>query len=138
MRASAVWFAYSVSSSACGGSLAQPATAPQPDGAFADVPYPPPPSRVETLPAQPMGHALWIDGQWSWDGARWAWLTGAWVIPPAGGGFARWALRMSPDGRLSFAAPAWRDAQGRELPPPRVIAPAISEGYGSAVPAGCR
>ncbi len=124
--------------SACGGSIPEPAIAPQPDAAFVEVPYPPPAARVETMPARPAGDTSWVDGQWSWEGEHWTWLAGAWVIPPAGGRFAPWALRLGPDGHLTFAAASWRDAEGRALPPPRVVAPAITEGYGSALPVRCR
>jgi hypothetical protein len=67
---------------------------------------------------------VWIDGQWSWDGARWDWVPGGWVLPADGAHFAPWALHMQPDGRLRFASAAWRDEAGRDLPPPPMLAPA--------------
>jgi hypothetical protein len=109
---------------ACAAGLPRPPTAPQPESAFTDVPYPPPAARVETVPAQPAGGGVWVDGQWSWDGSHWDWVPGGWVEPAHGARFAPWALRMQPDGRLRFASAAWRDETGRELPPPVVLAPA--------------
>jgi hypothetical protein len=112
--------------SACRGGLARPPSAPQPESAFVDVPYPPPAAHVETVPPRPPG-AVWIDGQWSWDGTRWDWAPGGWVIAPRGAHFAPWTLRLEPDGRLRFASAAWRDVAGRELAPPAMLAPAAGE-----------
>jgi hypothetical protein len=121
---------------ACRASLPQPAGAPQPDNAFVDVPYPPPPARVEAIPPRPRADALWIDGQWSWGGDQWDWWPGGWVAPVAGARFARWELRLQADGRLKFAAPSWRDPSGRELPAPPLLAVAQGEGA-SETPVRC-
>src|SRR6185312_10018059 len=107
----------------CGASLPQPARAPQPANAFVDVPYPPPAGRVEVLPARPSPDAVWIDGQWIWDGANWAWDDGGWAVPPEGARYARSEVRRLADGRLEFAPGSWRDATGREIPPPPLTGP---------------
>jgi hypothetical protein len=122
---------------ACQASLPQPPAAPQPETAFVDVPYPPPAARVETVPAKPSHDALWIDGQWSWDGHEWAWSPGGWVEAPRGASFARWQLRLERDGQLQLAAPSWRDASGRELPAPRFLARASGETAGESSAERC-
>ncbi len=110
---------------ACRASLPQPATAPQPESAFVEVPYPPPPAHVEIVVPRPAGsQVVWLDGQWTWDGANWAWEDGGWAVPPAGGRYAVWALHLEKDGRLEFAPASWRDGAGNELPPARVLATA--------------
>ncbi|HZU84236.1 MAG TPA: YXWGXW repeat-containing protein [Polyangiaceae bacterium] len=137
MRRSALAIGCAIASTACGAAIPEPPRAPQPPNAFVEVPYPPPPARVEQLPGRPDPRAVWTDGQWTWDGTRWAWTPGGWVIAPAAGQFARWALRLTPDGRLQFAPASWRDAAGRELPPARVVASAIGEATNRTLPARC-
>jgi hypothetical protein len=122
---------------ACGLSIPEPARAPQPDDAFAEVPYPPPAARVETLPPRPRADARWIDGQWSWDASRWTWMPGGWVSAPPASRFARWNLRRLRDGRLEFAPASWRDVAGRELAAPPFLASARAEGSQRALPARC-
>jgi hypothetical protein len=46
---------------------------------------PPPPVRVERVPAAPSPRHVWVPGWWWWEGARYEWRAGAWVIPPATG-----------------------------------------------------
>jgi hypothetical protein len=111
----------------CGRSLPTPRTGPQPENAFIEVPYPPPPARVEVLPKQPHAGAVWVDGQWLWQGQRWIWSPGGWVAAPARAYFAPWALERASDGRLRFAPPSWRDDRGHEIPAPPVLAVAIGE-----------
>jgi hypothetical protein len=112
-------------STACHASLPQPATAPQPENAFIEVPYPPPPARVEIVVPRPAAsQVVWLDGQWTWDGANWSWEDGGWALPPKGGRYAIWALRLERDGRLEFAPASWRDDAGKELSPAQVLAPA--------------
>lgn len=118
--------------------LPQPASAPQPQNAYVTVPYPPPAARVETLPKRPRLDAVWIDGQWSWDGQRWQWVAGAWVLPPPGGRFARWSIVLLRDGQLLFAPASWRDASGRELPPARVLATAVGEEQSGTMRGRCQ
>jgi hypothetical protein len=122
---------------ACHSSFPQPATGPQPENAFVTVPYPPPAARVEALPKRPSREAVWVDGQWSWDGTRWTWVPGAWVVPPPEGRFARWELRLLRDGQLLFARASWRDRSGRELPPVRVLAIAMGRKQNGTMPVRC-
>ena len=59
---------------ACGARLlAAPAYRVQATTALLPVDYPPPPARVELVPNAPSGEAVWIDGEWQWQGQRWAW-----------------------------------------------------------------
>jgi hypothetical protein len=111
----------------CGRALPTPRTGAQPESVFIDVPYPPPPARVEVLPKQPRAGTVWIDGQWYWQGQRWEWSPGGWVAPPEGAHFAEWALVRASDGRLRFAPASWRDERGREVPAPPFVATAIGE-----------
>jgi hypothetical protein len=134
----AVAMACSLALGACGRPIPVPASAPQPDEAFVRVPYPPPPARVEQLPARPKQESVWLDGQWLWDGERWTWSPGGWVAPPRGGVFARWELRLNADGRLEFAQATWRDAAGHELPPASVLAEAIGQGASPGPSARCQ
>ncbi len=109
--------------------LPAPPYVAQPSSALARVPFPPPPARVETVPARPSTNATWIDGEWSWRGRRWLWIRGRWVVPPAGARYAPFALVRGPDGTLWAARGAWRNARGEEIDPPRPLAVAeVSEG----------
>jgi len=102
---------------ACGASLPRPMTTAHPASAFYEVPYPPPPGRVEIVPPWPGGALVWLDGEWRWDGSRWVWQPGAWVNPPRGARYARWETTRLADGRLLFAPGAWVYAAGRETAP---------------------
>lgn len=121
--ATAVWFA----ALGCGGSVPKPALAPQPESAFSEVPYPPPPPRSEEVPASPRKDAVWVDGQWMWKAKRWVWDAGGWVVPPANGRFARWETHRLADGSLTHALGVWRDPSGKALPYPEVLAPPRNE-----------
>lgn len=108
---------------ACGGSLPEPTYSPQLTRALEEVPYPPPPARVELVPEQPReAGAVWIDGEWEWNGKQWAWVYGRWVVPPAGATFSRWATVRRSDGALFYASGTWRANNGSDLPPPRPLA----------------
>lgn len=108
---------------ACGAPrLPAPPYVRQPTNALAEVPYPPPPARVERVPEPPGGAAVWIDGEWSWQGRRWAWKRGRWVVPPPGAAFAPWTAVRDASGTLYFAPGTWRDAKGAEVPEPEPAA----------------
>lgn len=98
--------------------LPGPAYVGQPSEALVEVPYPPPPARVEYVPEQPDRDAVWIDGEWVWQGRRYAWKAGRWVKPPANAGFAPWTTVRDPMGTLFIAEGTWRDPKGAELPAP--------------------
>ena len=102
--------------SACLKSLPLPATGPVPqDAAVTEVPYPPPPARVQSIPQPPNNASVWVDGQWEWDGKDWKWLAGAWVAPPANAYFTPWMTVRQKDGRLLFAKATWRAKDGRPI-----------------------
>ena len=112
----------------CASSLRAPPYAAQPTRALAEVPYPPPPARVERVPAAPSRNATWVDGEWSWRGRRWLWIRGRWVVPPRGARFSPWTLVRAKDGTLWEAPGTWRDAKGAALDPPPALAEAnVSE-----------
>jgi hypothetical protein len=107
----------------CRGGLPRPSSGPVPVDSMIEVPYPPPPARVEEVPAQKAAGDVWIDGQWDWDGRMWRWIPGAWVTPRKGAYFTNWTTRRERDGSLHFARATWRDATGR----------ALDEGFGNQV-----
>src|SRR5262245_9843737 len=111
---------------ACGSSLPTPKTGPHPAGttSYVEVPFPPPAARVEVIPPKPQEGAVWLDGEWSWQGRRWVWESGGWILPPSGGYFAPWITNRLADGRLMFAPGAWYADKGQPLPPPPILVPA--------------
>lgn len=107
---------------ACGrGQLPSPSYVGQPQDALVQVPYPPPPARVEFVPESPDGDAVWVDGEWVWQGRRYAWKPGRWVRPPSGAAFAPWATVRDSMGSLYIAEGTWRTRDGKELPPPEPL-----------------
>jgi len=55
----------------------------------AAVSYPPVPApRAEYIPPAPGGGSAWIAGHWRWNGARYAWIPGQYVVRPAA--YTRW------------------------------------------------
>lgn len=110
---------------ACRGSLPSPPVAPQPTSAYEEVPSLPPPGRVEIVPERPEGGAVWVDGQWlGVQRGRWVWQTGGWVNAPAGATFSPWTTTRRDDGRIFFAAPAWRAKDGGAVEAPPFVAKA--------------
>jgi hypothetical protein len=109
---------------ACGTRLPTPVLGPHPAGStsYVEVPYPPPAARVEIVPPRPKElDAVWVDGEWTWQGKRWVWQPGGWVSPPAGAYFAPWLVYRLGSGRLLFAEGAWHAAKGEKLPDPVVL-----------------
>lgn len=109
---------------ACGARLPTPPTGAHPASStnYVEVPYPPPPARVEVVPPAPQERgAVWVDGEWAWQGKRWSWLPGGWVVPPLGAYFAPWLVYRLDNGRLLFAPGAWHAANGERLPNPVVL-----------------
>lgn len=116
-----------ISVAACGPVLRRPTFTPQPTSALLEVAAPPPPARVEIIPAEPSATAVWMDGEWIWRRAQWAWMPGRWVNPPDGAAFAPWVFERGPDGRLWYAAGAWRRADGTAVDAPPALATASPE-----------
>lgn len=107
---------------ACGrGQLPAPSYVGQPQEALVQVPYPPPPARVEFVPDSPDGDAVWVDGEWVWQGRRYAWKPGRWVRAPSGAAFAPWATVRDSMGGLYIAEGTWRDRSGKELKAPEPL-----------------
>lgn len=100
---------------ACATTFPKPPTGRIPPDAMIEVPYPPPPAHVDTVPPQKNDSDVWIDGQWNWDGTEWKWAAGVWVTPPPDAYFTSWKTERRKDGQLLFARAAWRDRNGRPL-----------------------
>jgi hypothetical protein len=107
---------------ACSGRIVRPPFAAQPTSALVEVGEPPPPARVEVLPARPNATAVWNDGEWLWRRGRWAWLAGRWCNAPPGESFSPWVFVRGPDGRLWYAPGVWRNAAGAPVDPPTALA----------------
>ena len=109
---------------ACGAPrLPAPPYTGHPTSALAEIPYPPPPARVETVPLRPrQTGAVWIDGEWTWQVRRWAWKPGRWVRPPPNARFAPWTTVRDRVGTLYLAGGAWRGPSGAEVPEPEPLA----------------
>ena len=103
---------------ACSSGLPRPPAGRTPVDAMIEVPYPPPPARVEVVPAQAEPLTVWLDGTWEWDGKSWKWAEGAWMRPPANAYYTPWKTLRHKDGRLFFARASWRGADGRPLDSP--------------------
>jgi hypothetical protein len=112
---------------ACSSSVRHPPYVAQPTTALQEVDAPPPPARVEILPAVPSSQAAWVDGEWMWRRGRWAWLPGRWVTLPEGRAFSPWVFVRGPDGRLWYAPGVWRDTSGAPVDPPDALAVASVE-----------
>ncbi len=104
---------------ACGRSrLPLPAYGDQPPG-FPEsrcVPWPPPPAKPELTGEPPSERAVWVDGEWIWNGrgtgprsyaGEWDWRPGGWVEPPFGATYARARLERMPSGALAWYPGHW-------------------------------
>ena len=49
------------------------------------APPPPPRAVVVTRPARPDARHVWVGGHYSYRGGRYAWVKGAWKLPPRRG-----------------------------------------------------
>jgi hypothetical protein len=76
------------------------------------VDYPPPAAKVEELPAAPSTHAVWVDGEWSWNRQRWSWKPGGWTEPAAGARFVRSGVARQPNGALAWHPGHWQTEPG--------------------------
>jgi len=109
---------------ACKQTVPEPAYVAQPTSALVEVPYPPPPGRVELIPARPKGDMVWIDGEWTWAGRRWWWRRGRWVEAPPDASYSPWAFVTGGDGTMYIAAGAWRNVRGEAVTDPETPAEA--------------
>lgn len=107
---------------ACAPKLPAPPYTEQPTSALAEIPYPPPPARAESVPGAPRGGAVWIDGEWVWRARRWSWKPGRWVVPPPGARFSPWTTVRDRTGTLFMASGVWRDAHGAAVEEPAALA----------------
>jgi hypothetical protein len=106
----------------CGGRFPRPPYSPQPTSALVQLRVPPPPARVEAVPARPRSDVVWIDGEWTWRRGRWSWMPGRWVVPPPGETFSPWVIVRGDDGQLWQAPGTWRDAKGNAVDAPSPLA----------------
>lgn len=45
--------------------------------------YPPvPPARAEYIPPAPGGRSEWVAGHWRWNGSRYVWIPGRYLVRP--------------------------------------------------------
>src|SRR5690606_39073378 len=99
----------------CAPTIQRPPTGPVPREAGVEIPYPPPPGRVEVVTISDEPGRVWIDGQWDWNGDAFQWFPGHWRIPPEGAYFTPWRTARRADGTLLFYKAAWRAADGRRI-----------------------
>jgi len=122
---------------ACGSArLPAPVYLGQETGALQQADYPPPPGRVEFIPASPRADAVWIDGEWLWQGRRYAWKGGRWVAPPANAKYSPWTGTWGTTGIYYIAEGVWKDSSGQDLPDPRALAVGRVRGGGVVNPEG--
>lgn len=86
------------------------------------VPSPPPTARVERIVRRAPGPTfVWVGGHWTWRGARFEWVHGAWAPPPRPAWVwtpPRWVVS---DGRWRFYEGYWHPAF--EPPPLQIHQP---------------
>lgn len=81
---------------------------------YVAVPYPPPPAKVETIPSSPNEDAVWVDGQWRWNGTGYGWRPGQWVVAAEDAAYAPPSLVRLRNGELLYYEGSWREGS-----PPR-------------------
>lgn len=123
LLAPAVWLGVSVVGfgAGCGSSLSGPPLARHRPADFVEVPYPPPAALAETVPPRARREAVWIDGEWTYQGRIFVWQRGGWVIVPPGVSHAPWRVVYDRDGRLLLAPGIWYGARGRRIAPPEIL-----------------
>lgn len=90
------------------------------------VEYPPPPAQQEVVPPQPAAECRWLDGHWEWQGRRWRWTAGEWVVPPSGCYYARAEYRFLKAGELQTKKAGWYPA-GPSLASPEALKAACTQ-----------
>ncbi len=121
---------------ACNHGLPHPPYSAHTSEELVQVPFPPPPARVETVPQPPASGARWIEGEWSWRGRRWAWKQGYWAPPSADGTYSPWQMTRNEAGTIFFAPGTWRDAKGAPTPPPAPLAVGVARAADVVDPEG--
>jgi hypothetical protein len=125
---------------ACSSSLPTPKTGPHPPKitSYIEVPFPPPAAHVEVVPSKPRDGAVWMDGEWDWEGKNWVWETGGWIMPPGNAYLAPWITYRQGNGKLLFAPGSWLTNDGKVMPKPAVLVSAESslEAVAEAAEAG--
>jgi hypothetical protein len=101
----AAWLLSSLVLAGCGNQVSVAPVGAHPSNGAVAVPFPPPPARVEEIPAKPRPECVWVDGYWEFSD-RWEWQPGEWVLPQAGCRLAPVELRRT-QGRLFHARPRW-------------------------------
>lgn len=89
----------------CGSQRAEAPRGAHPPNDAVVVPYPPPPAKVEEVPARPTASCVWTDGYWDFTD-RWEWQPGEWVVPQPNCRLAGVELRRE-GGQLWHARPRW-------------------------------
>lgn len=74
----------------------------------ATAPSPPPASRVDTRPPQPIASAVWADGYWHFSGGQWIWVPGHWAVPPRAGATWRPSTWIRDGVQLRLDPGGWR------------------------------
>ena len=95
--------------------LAVPPSGPHIDEEPVVVPYPPPPARVEIIPAPParLTDPVWIDGEWEWHARRWVWNGGHWEAARPNAYRAPPTTVALSDGTLAYFPGAWHAAAAK-------------------------
>lgn len=124
MAASVVGFVLVLTTSGCSSKLPHPPYVQSRTDLYVEVPYAPEPPHAEVIPEPPRSDAVWVHGEWQWEGERYRWRRGGWVVVPKGVTFAPWTLVRRDDGRLFFAGSTWFSPEGRIVASPTVIASA--------------
>jgi hypothetical protein len=78
------------------------------------------------VPPAPNDEAVWVDGEWAFQGKVYVWQRGGWTIAPVGARHAPWRFVFARDARLLLAPGTWYDAQGRRIEPPESVIPAAT------------
>lgn len=101
---------------ACGApTLPRPKIAAHSSADLEPVEYPPPPAKVESVPARPEGNVVWVDGEWAYRNRKWRWRRGRWVALPPGKNlaYAPWTTVRDEEGQLYYAGGKWLDESGK-------------------------
>jgi hypothetical protein len=94
----------------------RPGAKPAPDVVFQPAPPPvkevvapmaPPPPLEEVRPPEPFPGAVWIPGNWNWNGRNHDWVAGRWSAKPAGFGWDPHKWEKRKDGKWMHRPAHW-------------------------------